>query len=212
MLPLIYFQIFSITADLLLFVFVGYYLWTLHAKQKELEIRERKSDSDYHHIVEDALAKERQIIDDATTEADQIIAGTEYVNAQSQKTVDQALGKMVEDIKKESLTAAQDFRKSYQASLHQLSNQSLQEFQNVAKELQTDLQKQVKTFHETLIPKMEKELEEYKQARLKETEQTITSVVQKVSQEVLNKSISIDDHQKLLLESLEKAKQEGVLR
>jgi hypothetical protein len=34
--------------------------------------------------------------------------------------------------------------------------------------------------------------------------------VQKASSEMFNKSISTEDHQKLLMESLEKAKSEGV--
>jgi hypothetical protein len=57
---------------------------------------------------------------------------------------------------------------------------------------------------------MQKELDGYKQSRINQIEQMISRVIQEASQEILNKSISVDDHQKLLMESLEKAKKEGV--
>jgi hypothetical protein len=80
----------------------------------------------------------------------------------------------------------------------------------MAKGLGVDLQKQIKDFHESLLPGLEKELEIYKQVRFKQADQTITEVVQKVAQEILNKSLTVSDHQAIMLEALEKAKKEGV--
>ncbi|HSW88925.1 MAG TPA: hypothetical protein VLG12_07215 [Candidatus Saccharimonadales bacterium] len=203
------FQIITIVADLLIFIFIGYYFFKFSKKEKEIEQKESKIDTNYHQIVDDALSKERKIIDDATHEADQIIAGAHYLNQASKETVDQALQIMISDIQKEAADTSRNFMTNYQASLQQITVHSIAELQNIVKGLETDLQKQIKEFHETMLPKMEKELEEYKQVRLKQTDQTITNVVQKVSQEILNKSLSLDDHQHLLVESLEKAKKEG---
>ena len=61
-----------------------------------------------------------------------------------------------------------------------------------------------------MLPNMEKEIEAYKQARFKEAEAMVTKIVQKVSQEVLNKAINIEDHEKLVVDALEKAKKEGI--
>jgi hypothetical protein len=203
-------QVISLTANAILFIFFIYFLLHLHSREKELRKKERSIDASYHHVVDDALAKERKILDDATTAADQIITGAQYVNQNSKQTVDHALEKMVADVSEETKDTSQTFRNSYQSSLDQIAKQSLTEFQTVTKELQTDLQTQVQEFHKTLLPALEKELDEYKQARLKQAEQTITRIVQQAAQDILKKSISFEDHQKLLAESLEKAKKEGL--
>lgn len=205
-----FFQIMSLTADLVLFLFVGAYMMKLYAREKDLEKREKKTDTEYHQVVDDALSKERKILEDATTEASQIITETEFVSQASKDSIDAALAQMKKDIQNETTAAAHNFRSSYQQELKKLTDQSLNDFHSISKELQEGLHKQVTEFHNNMLPSLEKELDEYKQARIKQTEQSIKGIVQKVSQQVLNKSISTDDHQKLLLESLDKAKREGI--
>jgi flagellar biosynthesis/type III secretory pathway protein FliH len=205
-----FFQIMSLTADLVLFLFVGAYMMKLYAREKDIEKREKKTDTEYHQVVDDALSKERKILEDATIEASQIINETEFVSQASKDSIDAALAQMKKDIQNETTAAAHNFRSSYQQELKKLTDQSLNDFQTISKELQEGLHKQVTEFHNNMLPSLEKELDEYKQSRIKQTEQSIKGIVQKVSQQVLNKSISTDDHQKLLLESLDKAKREGI--
>ncbi len=209
MLPTFY-QAMSITADLVLFLFVGYYMMRLYSKEKDLEKREKKTDTEYHKVVDDALSKERKILDDATTEANQIIAQTEFVSEASKESVDTALHQMQTDIEKETSNASQNFRDSYQHELKKLTDQSLQDFKAISKEMQEGLHKQALHFQNDMLPALERELLEYKQARMKQTEQNIKSMTLKVTQDVLHKSISAEDHQKLIIESLDKAKQEGL--
>jgi vacuolar-type H+-ATPase subunit H len=237
--PALVIQVIQIYADLVIIIFVGYYFLKLWTKERELERKEGKIDTDYHHVVDTALEKERKIIDDATQEADQIISGAYYVNKAAKETVDQALERMIADIQKETLATARAFMQSYENSLKSLTtesvsdfnlvsksqqeemkkqiadyremlNHSLTQFQGVATNMEKDLQEQIMAFHNTLLPTMQKEIEEYKAARMKETELMITKVVQKVSQEVLNTTLTLNDQQKLVLDSLEKAKKEGV--
>jgi vacuolar-type H+-ATPase subunit H len=237
--PALLLQIFNVYADLVIILFVAYYFLKLHAKEKELEKKEGKVDTDYHQVVDDALTKERKILEDAANEADQIISGATYINRETRENIHQALQVMVTDIQKEAADIAHNFMISYQNSLKQLANQSTTDFKNVAKDLEDDLQKQIKEsretlnqsltdfqtvakqlegelqsqikdFHEKLLPDLKKELEAYKQTRMEQTEQVVKHVIQKVSQDVLNKTISLDDHQNLIIESLEKAKKEGV--
>ena len=208
--PELYFQLFTIISNVLLFSFVVYYFFKLNNKEKQLEKKEGKVDADYHHVVNDALAKERQILDDATHEADQIITGANYIKKGSQDAVNHAIELIIADIQKESLATAQQFMQSYTTSLAGLSTQSVHDFQQIVKSLEVDLHKEVKQFHETLLPKLEKELDEYKQVRIAQTDQLVTRIVQKTSQEVLNKVIPLDDHHTLMVQALEKAKKEGL--
>jgi vacuolar-type H+-ATPase subunit H len=228
MLPTMLYHFLTITASLTTIIFVIYYTFRLHAKEKELEGKRGKIDTEYHKIVDDALSKERKILDDAANEADKIIADAKYVSSGSKEVVDKALQKMVEDIQKESVATGRAVLNNYESSLKELTNTSLKdigeisksldvdlqtqlkEFEKITRELEGDLQKQLKAFNETQLAMMQKELDAYKESRIKQTEQMVTGIVQQVSQEVLNKSISLDDHQKLVLEAFEKAKKEGV--
>jgi len=209
-LPILLFQVSGFLINLVIALFVVYYFMKLRSKEKDLETKETKIDTNYHQIVDDALTKERKILDDAAAEAGQIITQAQYVNTTSKQTIDQALQKMIADLEHDAQGAASEFKKSYGASLNEIATTSLQGFKGVAHELQTDLEKQIKEFHESLLPTMQKELEAYKQSRLKQAEHVITQIVQEASQDILNKSISFEDHQKLMIDSLEKAKKEGL--
>jgi hypothetical protein len=204
-------QVLSIVTNLAILIIAGYYILKLKKKDEKLSRKEGRIDSSYRKIVTEALNKEKSILTNATDEADQIILDTELLKKSTEDAVNEALKKMVEEIQKESIATASSFMNEYSASLRELSTSSLTDFQNVAKGLEGDLQKQIKDFRENLLPNMEKEFAEYKLSRMKQAEETITEIIQKASLEIFNKSISIEDHHKLLIESLEKAKVEGVL-
>ncbi len=210
MLPDTLFQLLTIAADLAVFGFIWYYLWAVRGKEKWMDEERKKTDDNYHHVVDEALAKERKILDDATREATQIITKTEYLTTESQTSVNEALQKMEEQIEKDAGSTSHEFTKTYSTSLQRLATHSLSEFQTITRNMEADLQKQTKEFSATMLPTLEKELEEYKKIRLQQADRTITHVIQEVSQEILNKSLSLDDHQRLLTEALEKAKKEGV--
>jgi len=210
MLPTTLFQILSIVADLIIFAFVWYYLWQLRAKEQEIDKERNETHSQYHHVVDEALARERKILEDATFESSQIIAGTKYVTSNSKETLGQALQRMEGGLERDVGVTAQELEKLYTTSLQQVSTQSLAEFQTVIRTMEAELQQQTATFRDSLLPKMEQELDEYKKIRLQQADRTITQVIQQVSQEILNKSLSLDDHQHLLVEALEKARKEGV--
>jgi vacuolar-type H+-ATPase subunit H len=209
MLPNILFQILTIAADIVLFLFVWYYLWELRGKEKWIEKERRKTDTNYHHVVDEALSKEQKIIDDATKEATQIIADTQFLTKTSTDEVDKALKQMEGEIEREAGSTSQEFTKTYSASLQKVATQSLMQFQTITKGMETELQKQTKEFRDTMLPRLEKDLEEYKKMKVQQTDRIITHIIQEVSQEILNKSLNVEDHQRLLIESLEKAKNEG---
>ncbi|MGE5042198.1 MAG: hypothetical protein ACM3IJ_04830 [Candidatus Levyibacteriota bacterium] len=203
-------QAITVVANLEIFIFVLYYIWRLRQKEKELEKKEGKIDFTYHQIVDNALTRERKILEDATQEADQIIVNAEYVNQESKDEVDAALHKMMTDIQKETLATAQKFIGSYQESLKDISHQSINDFQSVSKQMQDDLKAQIKMFHENLLPNLQKEVDEYKKTKMQQVDTSVTQIIQKVSQEVFNQTISLEEHHKLLADSLDKAKKEGI--
>ncbi|HVF69186.1 MAG TPA: hypothetical protein VNA13_01330 [Xanthomonadales bacterium] len=222
------FQFITLLANSAILLFVFYYFFRLNKKERELEKKEGKIDTQYHQVVDDALTRERKILDDATMEAEKIITDAEYISTSDKETLEQALHKTVEEIKKEAVQTGHALVENYASTLKEISLHSqenfqdvakefednlkkqVQDFQNVVKGLETDLQKQIREFNEAMLPNLERELEEYKKERIQQTEKLVANIAQKASREILNKSISVDDHQKLITESLEKAKKEGV--
>jgi hypothetical protein len=210
MLPTFIYNFLTLVGSLFSICFVVYYMTKLHAKEKQFEERILKKDTEYHKIVDDALSKERKIITDAEEEADKIISDTKFISTTSKDSLDSALKRLVTDIEKESDSSGKDIMSAYQNSLKEVTSTSLQNFHSISKELEADLQKQIKEFNEVQLGSMKKELESYKESQLKLTQEMVAKIVSQVSQEVLNKSISPGDHQKLVIESFEKAKKQGL--
>jgi hypothetical protein len=206
----LFFQIITTAAQLLILLFILYYMFMVREKEEELKRKEAKVDAAYRRAVEEGLAKEKKILEDATNKADEIISDAQRISQNSQKVLEQALEKMVMNMHQEATATAQNYIKDYEASLKKLATDSLKDFQTVDKESKEALQQQLKAFNETRLEDLQKEFEEYKQVRFKEAEQLVKKIVHKVSQDVLKSSISLDAHQKLLTESLEKAQKEGL--
>lgn len=199
-----------LASNILIISIVIYYFAFIRAKEKKIEKEQNEMDANYHHIVDEALGKERKIIDDATNEAGQIITQSKYLTSESQQEVNNAIKYVVGSIQKNGDAITQSFTAEYTNSLRNLSTTSLTELQNVMTGIQTDLKKQIQEFHNTLLPQVEKELEAYKQTRMQEVDQAVITIIQKASQEIFNKTVSMSDHQNAVIQSLERAKKEGV--
>lgn len=241
--PTLLYQVVTIVFNLVILVFVIFYLLSLRNKEKDIDLREKKIEGDYnqvvgqsmtqqHQIVQGAVEQSNQIMQIATHQANQILAGTQYLSqttkatlesslqrmvvdvqnagSNSKITLDQALQKIVVDVHREAFDTGKDVNASYQASLKQLTSNSLSGFQNATSELELELQKQIKDFRQTLLTNLEKEIDVYKEAKIKRIDKASVGLVQKVAQEVLNKSLTLEDHENLVIKSLEKAKKEGI--
>jgi hypothetical protein len=168
----------------------------------------------------------------ATHQANQILAGAQYlsqttkatldaslqqmvvtvqgVGANSKISLETALQKIITDVHKEAFDTGLTVTESYKASLKQVTDNSLSGFQNVTQELELDLQMQIKNFRQEVLANIEKEVEAYKTAKIRRIDQASVVLVERVAQQVLNKSLTIEDHENLVLKSLDKAKKEGV--
>lgn len=208
--PELPFQIITLASDLIIFVFITYYLLSIHKKEKELEKKSTDSDTSYHKIVDDALSKERKIVDDATQEAGQIITGAQNTTDSVKQTLEHSLQALSQNMQQQSTETAKYYMTTYQSVLNKVANASLSDFQTTTQQLNAELQKQTAEMRMSMLPRIEKELEEYKEARMKETEQLVGRIIQKASQDIFNRTINTDDHHKLMIEALEKARKEGL--
>jgi hypothetical protein len=214
---LIFLSVVIPTANLIIFLFLGYYLWQIQKEKKALEeqtnelLKKRaKIDGDYHQIIDTSLSGERKILEDATRQASSILASTKYVSDSFKEIIDKALQKMITDVQQEAAVSSNDIIAKHKNSLNALSGKSLDNFQNITKQFELDIQRQMHEYSVTLLPNLQREIAAYRQQKIKESDKTVNMIVAQVSQKVLNKSISLEDHQNLIIESLEKSLKEGV--
>lgn len=223
-----YLLLFNLATNSTVLIFLGFYYYKLRKREKVIEKKEKKVDQEYHEVVDDALSKERKILDDAAHAADQIMTGAQYVKKETKAEVYYAMQKMAADIHKDAQKTAEDFINEFRTSLNQLAAKSIGEYQGTYNQLSDDMQRQlkefaqltegiqtemqakIKDFQEKRLQLLEKEIEDYKQARMKEVSDSVSLIVNEASQEIFNKAISMDDHHALLIEAMEKAKAKGM--
>lgn len=212
-----YLPIIIATINLMVLSVLSFYLWTLGKERKELKRheeelaqKEAKLESGYQQIIDSALSKERGILDEAAKKANTILSNTQYVSNVSKDALNQALQNMLAGIQKEAANSSSNSLANYNNFLRQITQQTLTDFQNNTKRFEEDMQKQMQSFRESLLPTIQKELDAYKMQRFTEADKKINLIIQRVAEKVLNKSLSTEDHQKLVIESLEKCRKEGV--
>lgn len=75
---------------------------------------------------------------------------------------------------------------------------------------QTDQIKESQFFVANLLTKLEKEAQEYKENKLKAVDEQIRQIVLSAAREVIGRSISLTEHEDLVVKALERAKREKV--
>ncbi len=178
-------------------------------KRKEKELQDKlhfEAQVKAQEIIEVARKQAQKLLEDATTfsEADEksldvLIEQTkkQYADKYSQllasfeKKSDQAFVHLSDDVKQYIIKEMDHFQ--------ELLGQELKNFHSVAQERFVGA-----------YTKMEQEIDLIKEQRLRRLDERILTIVEGISQDVLGKEISIDEHEKLILKSLEEAKKQHV--
>lgn len=224
--PLLLGFITSVIFLAVLFIYAFYYILK---KQIELQRRERQIEKESAMTIEKAQLHAEQIIGEAAKNAQDLLKQTGTFKEGIEKDLKMALDTEINDYKtvlNEKLTVVLD---NYQKVLSQTGNfyaTSMKEAINVLKDLQ---QKNADSFKsvvedETLsakfyiqrkvneeIEKASKEIEEYKKDQQKRIEDGLRKVITKLSVDVFEGSLTIDQQEKLILKALEEAKKNNIL-
>lgn len=241
--PTLLYQVVTLVFNLVIIVFVVFYLLNLRNKEKELDKRANKADHEYEQVIGQSMSQQQQIVQGAysqsnqimsiaTHQANQILAGAQYLSQTTKATLetslqkmvvdtqnagenakitlDQALQKIITDVHREAFDTGKKVTDDHEEKLKQIATNSISGFQNVTNELEIELQKQIREFRQEVLANIEKEVQEYKEAKMRRVDQASVILVQRVSQEVLNKSLTVNDHENLVIRSLDKAKKEGI--
>ncbi len=116
----------------------------------------------------------------------------EYLN----QTIEEELVRYREENSKISSFLMEEVERKSEALLTETN----QKFQEIYKPLEDAIKNKT--------DKIEKEIQDYKKEKIIETDQKIYQIIKNVTQEVVGKTIDPSTHEKLVIDSLERAKRE----
>lgn len=206
-----------------IFLFVKY----LFRKEEELEHKQQEAVHDYKHIIKNAHAKARSLLGKTTEAAEGIMLKTEYVTENIKSEMDQTLHRVVEQntqvLDQSSHEALSEYQKSLEGMKEEFVNQvkqivekmksstdtEISDFNKILREETIDSQKYISQKINEKFDTTLKEIETYKQEQVGKIDASIGRIIRHVSEKVIGRAIPINQHEKLVLDSLEQAKKEG---
>jgi len=200
----------------ILIIFATSYFYYVYKREKDFEDRFEDLEEDYDSILLRAHKKAEEIVKQAADKAKVLLMSTKDVKDYAQKDIDDAIQKEKEEL-----------LQSFTASVEGIKNDALQYIKQMADQTQNLTQQELISFRDGMqknlvqvqileTQKMTDEarktlqaLQDYKARQLEKVKKQLSDIIVKVSEDVIGQSIPLTDHEKLVLESLEKAKQEG---
>lgn len=226
--------LFGTTAAILIlalaFVFVVFYLSritkTLHDNLSMKDGVFRKSAD----LLDEARTKAMKVIDDANSRAIDIVNKAALAADVSSENFNEEVTRVSSTQIKRFEKATSDFAGIYSQIFQDLKTKNIEIFQKISKDIETDTMSEIKNFRDSMqkltVSSQEevrkkiyadyetanREIENYKKEELLKIDSEIYKFLEKMSKLVIGKAFSLSEHEELIEESLEKAKNEGVFR
>lgn len=168
-------------------------------------------------ILEKAQKEGEQLINQAHQKAAEIIKNTEVLSTDSKN-------KMLAALEEVSRANTQNFKKT----LSDAKNDIATVLSKVSTDLASSALGEVATFRGTLqkdlittqaalsaavnegYKKIEEEMAKYRQVRLSQVDETIFEILREVTQKIIGRVVSFEEHEELVKKSLEEAKRQNV--
>jgi hypothetical protein len=178
----------------------------LFAYDRELrEMRQLKKD----RATTEGKAREKaeELVRGARDKATEILGEAKVDAVKWQQILEQELNKSLQ----EEIT-------NYKNNLQNVSQHITEEVKGEAEDLKKVLEQETvgaeKAAAERMKQKFEivdKEVADYRQQKLKLVEENLTAILQEVAKKVFNRTLDFSDHTELIIEALEKAKNQNVI-
>lgn len=206
---------------------IGYLVFIYFKEQNE----EKKRFWIYHtasKVVEDAHKKALGIIYDAELKSKNMLLHTEYLRNSISDDFSQSLKKTEEKAVLALTESSEGFYEDYKKSFEKEKEEYMGKLEDTFKALVSISIKQVDEFSKKLtkdtlnsevfigakiqeqIDQAEKDISEYKQRKLSQLDSSIAHVIEKVASQVIGKTLSLSEHERLVLEAFEQAKKENM--
>jgi len=175
------------------------------------------------------LQKSDLILEEAREKALKIVSDANLFDDSTKKLFDQELKRIQEGQVNTLEKLSYDLLNSYQKELTDLKDNNIKIVNNISKDIESSTVSELKDFKEILKKETfesqkivegkieeaykaaQKDIEDYKIVQLKKVEGQIYEIIQNVSKIVLGKTLSLQEHEQLVMDALEKAKKEEVI-
>lgn len=220
--------IISFIGTILLFAFMLCYLYYLYNRQREFDSKEDSAYNKSSEIIQEAQVHANEIVEKAVDRAKSTLVETDYLRDDLMKNLESNLNQLAQQtitvFKNNSQGVDQKYqelfsktKQEYEAklnytlkSLEAIAGRELEDFSKNLKKETLNSQVFIGARINEEFEKKQKEIEDYKLQRLKAIDENINKIIARVSQEVLGKAIPLDEHERLVIEALERAKKEEV--
>jgi F0F1-type ATP synthase membrane subunit b/b' len=179
-------------------------------------------------IIDQARMTAARLIQDAYRQQGQIVTDAEEIRAsvtsQLQQNAENIISKQSEVLEKSS----SEIREAYEKEIQILVDKSIKDTQSILNSINGLAEASVRKFDQMLeqqtansagetkrqldeiYQKALAEISNYKTTRLKNVDKEIANVVDEVFDKVVRKSLTVEDHERLIMEALEKARKDGI--
>lgn len=179
-------------------------------------------------IIEDSHKKAKVILDEASEKAGQILASADHskvdLDNELRSTIRETAGKGVKMLEDQSASVSQQYQQTFDEVKEQFIKQvketlgkvqeagelGLNEFRAALKDQQLTSQYYIEKRLNQEFDQAQKEVARYKEEQMRRVEGSVDRIILRLSEEVLGKAISLEDHEKLIIDALSKAKEEGL--
>ncbi len=218
----------TIIAPILLSALVLLFAFFLSKKEKRLAQEEKRLEKNYLRAHNEANEKAEEIIKKAIDRAERIILDAEIVKTDFLNKVEENLERIGEQGVRELKVDSEEFDKKYKdlfeglkqeylkhanttlESVGKIADEELEDFRKILRSETVESQEIVSKKISEEFEKAQKEIETYKNDRVNNIAQEISTLVNKLSKDVLGKSLTPDQHGEIILQALENAKKDGL--
>lgn len=176
------------------------------ALQKDYELLKKKLHFQTSKMIESSLKDSFDILNESKNKAKEIIASANYFNENAKDE----FGTFFEQIKQVEQQNYRDLSKNileeFKKTLILVSNSASGVFDSEIKDFRASINRQ----RELLFSKIEQDLIEYKNLRIKELDKKINQLTIDTTKKIIGKSINNSQQEEIILNSLEEAKKINV--
>ncbi len=205
-------------ADVFLVTFIGLFaFYTYYKKLGQINKIQADAHLKSQEIIEQSNKRSQDILEKVEQKADQILTHSELfkndLNSSFKTAMQQAGEKYLEMVEEHS----KKFIADYENLLTSVKNESLkktgQALENIENEIKKELEESkvgLKTEMMKSLAKANEEIKEYKIKEFQQIDQEINNLVVQMAKDLLRMNLTPKDHKKLVMQALEKAKEQGM--
>lgn len=217
-------------AGALVFLFFVYHKVASQLKevQNERDTLRNNTNDAAHKIMEDARYQSMIILQKAEERAEQILADTKQFHIDAKRIFETELKDVTAAQSQELQKASLELVKNYEQKLASIESQDINLFKNMSETIEHDVTENLKEFKLALekqtvesqriisekldeqYASVRTEVDEYKKEQLQRVDEHILQLLEKITLLTLKKSLSLENHQDLVVEALQEARKEAL--